>query len=278
MAPPTKPPVAKSNVADAAAVESLVPWMKFARAEEGKKVHEIAAKDKFIDQMRRSLQMQEQLSQMQLRLESLGSPTVREPLNNRFKLTDKQLRNPVPGLVGEMEAPKLAAANPEIAKYFDGLKTDPSYDKKGRSFDIGHVNAGEWHASVTAWCAAFVNWCLKQAGAPHLGYATAKSWLEFGQTIANPVYGCITIIKPSNSTGSTTGHVAFYVRHEGNKIVLLGGNQSDRVKESKFPEKWVQKDGYRWPTTMKDYLAASKQSLLLEIRNAVAEGLAPLRK
>jgi uncharacterized protein (TIGR02594 family) len=130
-------------------------------------------------------------------------------------------------------------------------------------------------AGVTAWCAAFVNWCLRQAGAPYLNYATAKSWLGFGHPVAFPVYGCVTIIKPSSSTGSTTGHVAFFVRHRGDRIVLLGGNQSDQVRESSYPESWVQKDGYRWPTSMDDYTAVAGETIGLVIKDAFASLLAP---
>jgi hypothetical protein len=60
----------------------------------------------------------------------------------------------------------------------------------------------------------------------------------------------VTIIKPSTSTGSTTGHVAFFVEPRGSKVALLGGNQSDRV--------WVDAEsrvlGYRWPTGINHYL------------------------
>jgi uncharacterized protein (TIGR02594 family) len=257
----------------------FAPWMKFAQAEAGKKIHELPADDGFINQVRRSLQMNEQLNGMQQKIDSMTPSILRDPADvpGKYKLLDKPLRNAVPGLVGQMEAPKLAAANPEITKYFQGLKTDPSYDKKGKSYDIDSTTAGEWNAGVTAWCAAFVNWCLKQAGAPYLNYATAKSWLGFGQTVASPVYGCVTVIKPSQSTGSTTGHVAFYLRHKGNKIVLLGGNQRDEVRESEYPETWVQKDGYRWPTTMDDYLAVTAHTLLLGVKQELSNIFGPTK-
>jgi uncharacterized protein (TIGR02594 family) len=147
-----------------------------------------------------------------------------------------------------MEAARLKERNPEIDKYFTGLRSDPAYDKKGRSFTSASTHERGGHGNITAWCAAFVDWCLKQAGAPHLGYATAKSWLDFGTPLATPVYGCITIIKPSSSTGSSTGHVAFFVELRGDRVVLLGGNQDNgtRVSESAFRQSNVL--GYRWPT------------------------------
>ena len=154
-----------------------------------------------------------------------------------------------------MEASRLRGRNPEVNKYFDGVKTDPAYDKKGRSFKIAPTYESGGYGKITAWCAAFVNWCLSQAGAPLLGYATAKSWLEFGTPVARPVYGCLTVIKPSSSTGSTTGHVAFFVEYRGNNVVLLGGNQGDAVSEVPFKESTVL--GYRWPTNFNHYLLAA---------------------
>lgn len=144
----------------------------------------------------------------------------------------------------------LKAKNPEINKYFTDLRTDPDRDHKGRTWAVDSVAHGGREWGVTAWCAAFVNWCLQQAGSPHLGMATAASWLKFGTPLAKPVYGCVTIVPPAKSTGSTTGHVAFYMETKGDWIGLLGGNQSDRVKLSHFHRVL----GYRWPTAFNYYL------------------------
>jgi hypothetical protein len=64
-----------------------------------------------------------------------------------------------------------------------------------------------------------------------MGYATAASWLRFGTPLPAPAYGCITVVKPSSDTGSTTGHVAFFVEKKGDALVLLGGNQYDRKEK-----------------------------------------------
>jgi uncharacterized protein (TIGR02594 family) len=145
----------------------------------------------------------------------------------------------------------LARANPQITKYFDGLRNDPDFDPKGRSRNMAAASKdrhGDWQ--MTAWCAAFVNWCLQQAGSPHLGYATAISWLEFGTPLPTPVYGCITIIPPAADTGSGTGHVGFYEKTAGNSVILIGGNQSDEVRRSRYSKVL----GYRWPTAFNYYL------------------------
>ena len=241
---------------------SKTPWMEFAKAELEKKVHEIAADDDFVNSLRTALTVDTRMQNLERQIGDMGKGSYlldgRGASTNTgsYKLVSKQLRSPVPALLGSMEANRLRERNPEINKYFDGLMTDPAYGK-GRSSAIGstHVSSSG-AAQITAWCAAFVNWCLNKAGVPHLGYATARSWLEFGTPVAHPVYGCIVVIKPSSSTGSTTGHVAFYVSHQGNRVKLLGGNQVNgtRVSETTYPDGWVL--GYRWPTKINHYLTA----------------------
>ena len=234
---------------------SHAPWMEIAKAELGKNIYEVASNDEFI----RSLRMALALQALEQQVQSLGSGSSLlrvQSKGDRYQLLTKQLRPPkLHQMVGQMEANRLQERNPEIQKYFTGLKTDPSYDKKGRSFDIGSTYEAGGSGNITAWCAAFVNWCLSQAAAPRLGYATAKSWLDFGTPVAHPVYGCITVIKPSSATGSTTGHVAFFTESQGANVKLLGGNQGDKVSVSAFKASKVL--GYRWPTTINHYQLAT---------------------
>jgi uncharacterized protein (TIGR02594 family) len=237
--------------------------MDVAKRELGKHVKELAANDSFITELRAQHNLLRQMEQMSRQAESFGqgagllgrSTGPFDP--TRFSLLRKTLEDPIPGMIGKLEADRLRERNPEINKYFAGLRTDPGYDRKGRSWDVAPTHVRDGQGRITAWCAAFVNWCLGRAGAPRLGYATARSWLDFGTPVAHPVYGCITIIKPSRSTGSTTGHVAFYIEHQGMRVRLLGGNQHDMVCESSYPDSWVL--GYRWPTRINHYLMSGSR-------------------
>lgn len=95
-----------------------------------------------------------------------------------------------------------------------------------------------------AWCGAFVSFCLTKASALQVkGSARAADWLTFGQKLDAPSMGCIAVLKPQAPGAS--GHVGFWVGEAGGKIRLLGGNQSDQVKESQYPTSEVR--GYRWP-------------------------------
>ncbi|RJQ44802.1 MAG: TIGR02594 family protein [Gaiellales bacterium] len=119
----------------------------------------------------------------------------------------------------------------------------------------------EYHSTTTLradndevpWCSSFVNWCVEQAGIKGTGSAAAKSWLNWGRTIAVPEEGCICVIKQKRTghdaaTGSTSGyHVAFWLKEEGGRAFLLGGNQADQVKVSSFGLKSYEICGYRMP-------------------------------
>lgn len=232
---------------------SQAPWMEIALRERNKKIKENEDYDSFAKLWYTSLVQHE--TERHFQVESLRPPVFSVTVGGK---ADSPPSTPVLGrrhpllkavLDSEM-GPSLQARNPEINKYFGDLKTDPDRDPKGRTWAVNPVNRGTHNWAVTAWCAAFVNWCLEQAGAPHLGMATAISWLKFGTPLARPVYGCVAIVPPSKSTGSSTGHVAFYVETRGNMIGLLGGNQGDAVSISYFHRVL----GYRWPSSFNYYL------------------------
>ena len=232
------------------------PWMEIAWSQQGIKLEPPAT---FITQLRDAIQMEQRLQAIQpLKLSSSVTSASQRTVSlfGPKDTSGPRLRDPVPGLLAEWQRSSLADNNPNIVKYFQGLKTDPSLNKRGKSYGIEatQIDKSGTGAYVNAWCAAFVNWCLKEAGAPHLNYATAHSWLRFGTEVSFPVYGCIAIIKPQSSTGGGTGHVAFFVGRKGSNVQLLGGNQSKQVKVSDWNE---QRNvvGYRWPTSVDDYLA-----------------------
>lgn len=98
----------------------------------------------------------------------------------------------------------------------------------------------EYHSCCTlkakedeiAWCAAFVNWCLNQAKIKGTNLANASSFLEWGQELKTPIEGCVVVIKSSKTNSGY--HVGFFNGFEDKYVKVIGGNQSDQVKESKF--------------------------------------------
>ncbi|MFZ2524453.1 MAG: TIGR02594 family protein [Candidatus Ferrigenium altingense] len=97
--------------------------------------------------------------------------------------------------------------------------------------------------SKLPWCGGFVAYCLTQAGIePPAKYAGAKEWLTWGAPLKYASEGCIVVF-----TRAGGGHVGFVVgMDERNRLMVLGGNQGDKVSIAPFDLSRVV--GYRWPS------------------------------
>jgi uncharacterized protein (TIGR02594 family) len=96
-----------------------------------------------------------------------------------------------------------------------------------------------------AWCSAFVNWCMEQAGITGTDRANARSWLDWGGQCVAPVYGAVCVLW-RESRQSWKGHVGFYLGKEGSQLILLGGNQNNSVSIKEYHESRLL--GFRWPS------------------------------
>lgn len=92
------------------------------------------------------------------------------------------------------------------------------------------------------WCSAFANWICWLARLPRSKNLRARSWLEVGRGIPlkDAVVGDIIVLKrgsgdqPGPEVIDAPGHVGFFAGHSGMFIEVLGGNQSDTVKVSRY--------------------------------------------
>ncbi len=97
----------------------------------------------------------------------------------------------------------------------------------------------------TSWCAAFVNWCLRNAGFPSANTGRAASWAQWGRSVS-PSYGAITVLKPLAAGAS--GHVGFLHAIVGDQIWLLSGNSDNQVRLSSYHrDKLIDSAPFRWP-------------------------------
>lgn len=94
----------------------------------------------------------------------------------------------------------------------------------------------------TPWCASFVSAVLELDGIESTRSAWARSYLNWGVEMPTHAVGAIAVLE----RGPTSGHVAFIAgRDSANRIVLLGGNQSDMVRHSSFVPSRIL--SIRWP-------------------------------
>lgn len=113
-----------------------------------------------------------------------------------------------------------------------------------------------WRDDETPWCGTAVAAWLKQAGGsvPKHWYR-AKGWLDWGRPLVSPVVGCVVVFERAGG-----GHVGLVVgRDDGSNLMVLGGNQGNRVSIMPFEQTRVL--GYRWPTDLDEppFLAALPQ-------------------
>lgn len=109
-------------------------------------------------------------------------------------------------------------ANPVIVAFFVETKTVPDGDE-------------------TAWCAAFMNWCLARANFRGTDSALSGTFRCYSRERKTPLPGDIAVFGKTYypKRGKGFGHVAFFVEFEDNGVQVLGGNQSNRVKQSIYP-------------------------------------------
>jgi uncharacterized protein (TIGR02594 family) len=108
-----------------------------------------------------------------------------------------------------------SGANPRIVEYL-------------RSTSLGGAMAS---SDETAWCSAFVNFCVEKAGFAGTDSAMARSWLNWGRGTNTAVTGCIVVFERG---APPSGHVAFYVSESGGMIKVLGGNQGNKVSIQEY--------------------------------------------
>jgi uncharacterized protein (TIGR02594 family) len=81
-----------------------------------------------------------------------------------------------------------------------------------------------------------------------------RSWLDWGTQLSEPCFGCITILEREHPDG-WQGHVGFFLKIEGDRIFLLGGNQ---LNEGKRVVRGRVQGSYMDPPIKSTYLFVSK--------------------
>lgn len=109
---------------------------------------------------------------------------------------------------------------------------------------LNHLGAW-WSDDETPWCGVFVAHCMQEAGMPlPKNWMRAKAWADWGSKLSAPEHGCVVVFERAGG-----GHVGFVVgRTASGNLLVLGGNQGNRVKISEFARDRVV--GYFWPASI----------------------------
>lgn len=94
------------------------------------------------------------------------------------------------------------------------------------------------------WCSVFLLAMAEEVGAerPELDkVAAAASWKKVGSEVQAQHWAVGDVVILQRDPTSWKAHVGLFVNTEGDKIRLLGGNQSNKVTIKSYPLDWVSK-------------------------------------
>lgn len=137
-----------------------------------------------------------------------------------------------------------------IPKWLDSALSDYGIaekpgDESNRLIEAYHKSTkGEaGYTDNVPWCSSFVNYHLKLNGYAYTGLQLAHSWLKYGLPLAEGRVGCIVVLQRGPEPWQ--GHVGFLMRETQKTVLVLGGNQGDRVCIEPYAKSRVL--AYRWP-------------------------------
>jgi uncharacterized protein (TIGR02594 family) len=125
----------------------------------------------------------------------------------------------------------------QIARELVGIREASGSADNPKIMEMYKAVGHDWvEHDETAWCAAYVGYCLEKAGIRSTRALNARSYLNFGTKVelADAREGDIAVFARGNSEWQ--GHVAFFVKATATQITVLGGNQSDAVTIANYPK------------------------------------------
>jgi uncharacterized protein (TIGR02594 family) len=142
--------------------------------------------------------------------------------------------------------------------------------------DKDNLRIVEYHATTTlkatddevAWCSSFVNWCFRQCGIDGTGSARALPWEKWGKKYDSPPYGSVAVIAYENdgtNKRNGSGHVGFVVGKKGNRIIVLGGNQSDSVRLNAYDPNSIIVKNLKWKGMVVAYVLPENEIAQFEL-------------
>lgn len=83
------------------------------------------------------------------------------------------------------------------------------------------------------WCSSFIGYCLEKSDYTGTKSAMARSYLRYGKDVGTTEipYGAIGVLE--GNRGANSGHVVFITKDLGNKIEVIGGNQTTSLEGGK---------------------------------------------
>lgn len=133
----------------------------------------------------------------------------------------------------------------DVARRFVGLHEVPGHLASPAILAMLQLDASWPGDDSTPWCSAFVNAVCFVVDLPRSKSLSARSWLTVGTQIplAEAIPGFDVVIlkrggahEPGPDVLKANGHVGFYYGRDAfGQVLVLGGNQNDKVSIAPFP-------------------------------------------
>jgi uncharacterized protein (TIGR02594 family) len=147
----------------------------------------------------------------------------------------EQHRWPYAWLVSEWSPPQNLGSDPPwitvaLKEYEQARLIAPNSNPRILEY-LRSIPGGENLSDKVDWASAFAEWTLNQAGISGPKSLTAKAWVRWGRGIKEPQKGAIAIF---NFDG--TEHVGFVLADAGDDLIVLGGNEEQKVQARRYPK------------------------------------------
>lgn len=135
-----------------------------------------------------------------------------------------------------------------IAQRFIGVTEGPAAVNNPLVLAMLKLDASWVEADAVPWCSAFVNFVCFLLETPRSRSLAARSWLTVGASVPLTdarVGSDVVVLKrgagaqPGPEVLAAAGHVGFYAGQDAAHVLVLGGNQSDKVSIAPFKKSQI---------------------------------------
>lgn len=133
----------------------------------------------------------------------------------------------------------------ELAQRFNGIKEVSGKASNPQIMAMLTLDSKWPEDDSVPWCSGFMNYICWLLRLPRSKSLRARSWLLVGEPVhlghAEVGFDVVILqrgggLQPGPDVIEAPGHVGFYAGREGGDVLILGGNQSDGVNISRYPQ------------------------------------------
>ena len=132
-----------------------------------------------------------------------------------------------------MNPSMLSALQVAIREYHHKVREIPGAVHDSRILEYHNATTLGATEDELPWCASFVCWCLESVWIQSPRSARARDFEVWGDPVGESYPGCVAVL--SRGSNQNQGHVGFYLESSPWGVMILGGNQGNRISIETFP-------------------------------------------